>query len=249
MDLYLEVFNKQVSEKQRKLIEEPVNEDLIEKNKFANGAEFVPDSVYKRLLNKISNYQWSFVPHSVETISHDEGFSYIRYIGLLIVPGLGVHTGIGTVPLTKKKDNSKATASAKTYAFKNACKEMGLAPNIGDEKYDEELFEFDIEEEKEFDMTEQETPEPKKKKKTESKTDTKKSSGKDKKDKPKKKEATKEERIEEIREAYEVEDDDDFVAFIQIWDEDILDLEDMDDDDWENFFDYLEKNKKKFEDF
>jgi hypothetical protein len=65
----------------------------------------------------------------------------------------------------------------------------------------------------------------------------------------KKKKLTLEERVEEVRAAYELEKDNDFVAFIQIWDEDVLELDDMDDDDWEDFLEYLEENKDEFEEF
>lgn len=243
MDIYLNVFEYQVPDKRRKLVEEPVNEDLIGKNKYANNSSYVPESVYKRILNKMTNYQWSFVPHSVETI--DDGKTpYIRYIGLLIVPGFGVHTGIGTQPVNKK-DNSNATSAAKTYAFKNACKEMGLAPNVGDKDFDEEVFENidmnEIDDDEELDFTEDEEKKSKPKSKK---------APKQKEDKPKAKKPSKmKDRIAEVREAYELTSDDDFVAFIQIWDEDILELDDMDDEDWESFLDYLEKNKDEFEDF
>lgn len=243
MDIYLKVFEQPVDPKLRKLVDEPVNEDLIKKNKYANNAAYIPDSVYRKVLNRISNYQWSFVPHSME-----EKDGYVQFVGLLIVPGFGVHTGVGTAKLNKK-DASNAFAAAKTYAFKNACKEMGLAPNIGDEDWDEPVFEnFDDEE---LDFAEEEEPKKEKKKaepkKSEKKTDKKadkkpagKSAGK---------KLTQEERIEEVRTAYELDKDDDFVAFIQIWDEDILDLDDMDDDDWDEFLDYLEENKDEFEEF
>jgi hypothetical protein len=247
---YFKVFEHQVDGKLRKLIDEPVNEDLIKKNKYANNSSYVPETVYRRILNKISNYQWSFVPHEVTTIKDDKGKPYVQYIGLLIIPGYGIHTGIGTQTL-EKKDNSNATAAAKTYAFKNACKEMGLAPNIANEDHDEELFE-NIDD-KELDSIEEKpkkksAKKEKPKKKSSKKEETKKAA--DKQPSKKKKSAmTLEEKVEEVREAYELKKDDDFVAFIQIWDEDILDIDDMDDDDWEDFLDYLEENKEEFEEF
>lgn len=246
-NLHLEVFEHEVSQKRRTLVKEPVNYDLIDKNRYANNAEFAADSVYRRLLNEITNFQWSFLPHSIEEVE-DKNIKYVRFVGLLVVPGFGVHTGIGSQALNKK-DNANALAAAKTYAFKNACKEMGLAPNIGDEKFEEDLFENEIEEEEDDDVMdfsdEDEDEEPPKKKpkaKVDVKADTKT------KTKPKKAVST-EDRIEEIREAYELEDDDEFVAFIQIWDEDILEVEDMEEDDWDKFFKFVEKNKSKFEDF
>lgn len=232
MEIHLDIFNHAVPDNLRKLIEEPVNEDLIGKNKFANNSEFISEAVYKRILNRITNYQWSFLPYSVETVDGG-GKAYIRYIGLLVVPGFGVHTGIGT-QLLSKSDNSNATAAAKTYAFKNACKEMGLAPNVGGEGSDDELFENDI--------VEEEEPPKKKKKKAAPEAEKKKKPAK-------KKVATQEERIKEIRDAYELEDEDDFIAFIQIWDADIIELEDLDEDDWDKFLAYLEKNKSEFEEF
>jgi mRNA-degrading endonuclease RelE of RelBE toxin-antitoxin system len=233
---YLKVFEFPVSDKMRKLAMEPVNIDLIKKNKYANNSSYVPESVYKRILNKISDSKWSFIPHDIQ--ERGEGKSaYVEYIGLLIVPGFGVHTGIGTQALNKK-DNANATAAAKTYAFKNACKEMGLAPNIGDEEFDEELFE-NIDEE-EMDFTE-EAPEEKPKKKSKPKGNKKKSKAD--------KDMSQGDRIKEVRLAYELDSDDDFVAFIQIWDESILELDDMDDDDWDEFLDFLEENKEEFEDF
>lgn len=241
-NLHVEVFGYEVTQKRRDLIEEPVNFDLIDKNKYANNSEFVPDSVYRRLLNKVTNFKWSFVPHIIEEVEDKNG-KHIRFVGLLVVPGFGVHTGIGSQALNKK-DNTNALAAAKTYAFKNACKEMGLAPNIGDDKFEEDLFENDIDDEDEFDFSEEEEDEPKPKakpkgdKKAEAKTKT----------KPKKAVST-EDRIKEVREAYELEDEDEFVAFIQIWDEDIIEAEDMEEDDWDDFFDFLEKNKSKFEEF
>lgn len=240
---YFKVFEHEVDPKLRKLIDEPINEDLIKKNKYANNAAYVPDSVYRRVLNKVTNYQWSFVPHSME-----EKDGYVQFIGLLIVPGFGVHTGVGSAKLNKQ-DGSNAFAAAKTYAFKNACKEMGLAPNIGDEDFEEPVFE-NIDDE-ELDFTE-EKEEPKKKKSEPQKSEkksSKKTSDKKPADKKKKKQLTQDERIAEVRDAYELDKDDDFVAFIQIWDEDILDLDDMDDDDWDEFLDYLEENKEEFEDF
>ena len=150
MNIHLDVFEHKVADARRRLVDEPVNFDLIDKNKYANNSEFVPDKVYRRLLNKITNFQWSFVPYSIE-----EDNNQVRFIGMLVVPGFGVHTGVGSVA-KNKKDNSNALASAKTYAFKNACKEMGLAPNIGDKDFDEQIFESDInEDELEFDFTEE----------------------------------------------------------------------------------------------
>lgn len=234
MNLHLEIFNKEVPDKRRRLIDEPVNEDLISKNKFANNSQYVSESVYRRILNKITNYQWSFIPYSIDIIN-DEKKPYVRYIGLLVVPGFGIHTGIGTQSLDKK-DNQNATAAAKTYAFKNACKEMGIAPNVGDELYDEELFE-EIDDD-EFDFTKEEKKSYSKNRKSEKKE------GKIKNNK-----LSLKERIKEVKEAYELYEEDDFVAFIQIWNEDILELDDMDEEDWEEFLDYLENNKKEFEDF
>lgn len=246
MELYLDVFKTApVADKRRKLIDEPVNEDLIKKNKYANNSSYVPEAVYKRILNTITNYQWSFVPHSWE----DKG-DFIQYVGMLVVPGFGVHTGVGSAKVNKK-DSSNALSAAKTYAFKNACKEMGLAPNVDDKDdiYEEDLFEYDVdieEEEEEFDLTEEEEA-PKKKGKTE-KAPEKKSKKEDEKSSSSKKMTVKD-RIKEVREAYELEDDDEFVAFIQIWDEDILEIDDMDDEDWIEFLEYLESNKGKFEEF
>lgn len=247
MNLYLDVFEHNVSQKRRDLAEEPVNFDLIDKNKYANNAEFVSDAVYRRLLNKVTNYQWSFLPHTIEEVEDKNG-KHIRFVGLLVAPGFGVHTGIGSQALNKK-DNTNALAAAKTYAFKNACKEMGLAPNIGDEKFEDDLFENDIddslEEDEEFDFSD-EDEEPKKPKKQG------KPKGKDAGVKTKttpKKAVSTEDRIKEIRGAYELDDEDEFIAFIQIWDEDILEVEDMEEDDWEAFFKYVEKNKAKFEAF
>ena len=230
MNIYLDVFGHKVNDKRRKLVDEPVNFDLIDKNKYANNAEFVPDKVYRRLLNTITNFQWSFVPHSIE-----EDDKQVRFIGLLVVPGFGVHTGVGSVA-KNKKDNSNALASAKTYAFKNACKEMGLAPNIGDKDFDEQIFENDIDvedEEIEIDFSEPEKKAPK-----QQKTKTKPKAA-----------VSLEDRIKEVRGAYELDDEDEFVAFIQIWDSKILELDDMEDSDWEEFLEYLEENKKEFEDF
>lgn len=236
-----DIFDIVVDEKLRKLASEPVNEDLIDKNKYANGAAYIPDSIYKRILNKITNSRWSFVPHSWEEKDDGSGKKFVQYIGILIVPGFGYHTGIGTA-MMNKKDNQNALSAAKTYAFKNACKEMGLAPNVDDKDYDpdESVFEFDDEEFEE--------PPKKAPKKTAKKTATtkKKAAPSKKKEKP---ELTIEERIEEVRNAYELEDEDDFVAFVQIWDEEIMDTEDMSDKDWKEFLDYLEDNKDEFDDF
>lgn len=242
-DYNLDIFNFDVPEHRRKLAEEPVNEDLIDKNKFANNSMYIPESVYKRILNKITNYKWSFVPHAIDVID-DKNKPYIRFIGMLVVPGFGIHTGIGTQPLDKK-DNSNATAAAKTYAFKNACKSMGLAPNVGNKDFEEELFEHvsieDIDKETFIDFKE----EPAEKKPESKKQDPKKKNEKPKANRPN----NLKDSIEEIRQAYELTTDDDFVAFIQIWDEEILELDDMDNDDWADFLEYLEANKKKFEDF
>lgn len=247
---HLSVFDFEVPNIARKAIEEPVNEDLIDKNKFANNSEYVPDSVYRRLLNKITNYRWSFTP--IDWGYEGEGDNkHAYFIGELVVPGFGIHTGVGTAPMNKKGStgNVYALASAKTYAFKNACKEMGLAPNIGDDEYDTDLFEDEEIEKKIKKSYSKPRPEgdaiPEKKEKP--------SQGKSEKapvpDKSKKKKPSLNDRIQEVRDAYELDNDDDFVAFLQIWDEDILDPEDLSDDMWEEFLNYLEKNKKKFEDF
>lgn len=241
MDLKLEVFEHEVPQAKRQLINEPVNFDLVEKNKYANNSEFVPDSVYRRLLNTITNFKWSFLPHSIEEVE-DGKIKYIRFVGLLVVPGFGVHTGIGSQALNKK-DNSNALAAAKTYAFKNACKQMGLAPNIGDEKFEDDLFENKLPvDDMVFDLTEDEDERPKAKKKG-------KSTGKPKTKTKPKQAVSIEDRIEEIRGAYELDKEDDFVAFIQIWDPEILEQEDMEDEDWHEFFNYLEANKKEFDNF
>lgn len=226
----------EVDKNLRKLIDEPVNEDLIDKNKYANNSEFVPDSIYKRVLNKATNYQWSFVPYDISTV---EG-KYVQFIGLLIVPGYGVHTGIGTQKL-QKTDNSNALSAAKTYAFKNACKEMGIAPNVGNDDFDEALFEN-------FDDDEIEVEEKPKKKPAPAKAE-KKPAKKPAKKKDDKKPMPLADRIKEVRNAYELEDDDDFVAFLQIWNEDIIDHTDLDKQQWIDFFDDLEANPDVYEDF
>lgn len=234
----LQVVSHQVPDVLRKLADEPVNQDLIDKNKYANNSEFVPESVYKRVLNKMTNKQWSFIPYSIKEKGDDKG-KFVEYIGLLIAPGYGIHTGIGTQSLNKK-DNQNAVAAAKTYAFKNACKEMGLAPNVGDENFDEMLFEHEVEE-----YVESKKKEVDKKKKKKKPEEAKK---KDKAPEGKKKSPLKEQ-IKELRDAYDLDSDDDLVAFLQIWDEDIMDPSDMDDDDWTSFFKYFEKNKPEFEEF
>lgn len=220
----------EVDAKLRKLIDEPVNEDLIDKNKYANNSEYVPDSIYKRVLNKATNYQWSFIPYDIKTVED----KYVQFIGLLIVPGYGVHTGIGTQPL-KKKDDSKALSAAKTYAFKNACKEMGIAPNVGNDDFDEALFENLDEDEIEVEEKPKKKPAPKKQPAKAEK-------------KPAKKKPLSEQ-VQEVRDAYELSDEDDFVAFIQIWNEEIVDLKDMKEADWKAFLKDVEENPDEYEDF
>lgn len=228
-----DIFKIEVSDKQRRLLEEPVNEDLIDVNKYANNSSYIPDTIYKRILNKMTDGKWSFVPFEKEIVEDGKN-RYAQFTGMLIVPGFGIHTGIGTAPMNKK-DNQNAMSSAKTYAFKNACKQMGLAPNVGDKDYDPEepLFENELDLDDEIELEEEVKEKPKKKEKKESP----------------KKAASLQERIKEVREAYEVEDDDDFVGFIQIWDEEILEIDDMDDEDWEDFLEHVENNKKKFEEY
>lgn len=225
-----DVSEFKVDARLRKLIDEPVNEDLIDKNKYANNSEYVPDSIYKRVLNKATNYQWSFIPYDIKTVED----KYVQFIGLLIVPGYGVHTGIGTQPL-KKKDDSKALSAAKTYAFKNACKEMGIAPNVGNDDFDEALFENLDEDEIEVEEKPKKKPAPKKEPAKAEK-------------KPAKKKPLSEQ-VQEVRNAYELSDDDDFVAFIQIWNEEIVDLKDMKEADWKAFLKDVEENPDEYEDF
>lgn len=232
----LGVSDFKVDAKLRKLIDEPVNEDLIDKNKYANNSEFVPDSIYKRVLNKATNYQWSFIPYDIKTVDG----KYIQFIGLLIVPGYGVHTGIGVQKL-QKKDDSNALSAAKTYAFKNACKEMGIAPNVGNDDFDEALFENIDEDEIEIEETPKKKPAPKKEPAKAEKKPAKK--------KEEKKPLPLADRIKEVRDAYELDDDDDFVAFLQIWNENVIDYKDLDKQQWIDFFDDLEKNPGEYEDF
>ncbi|WP_421019106.1 hypothetical protein, partial [Klebsiella pneumoniae] len=132
---------------------------------------------------------------------------YIQFIGILIVPGYGVHTGIGVQKL-QKKDDSNALSAAKTYAFKNACKEMGIAPNVGNDDFDEALFENIDEDEIEVEETPKKKPAPKKEPAKAEKKPAKK--------KEEKKPLPLADRIKEVRDAYELDDDDDFVAFLQI---------------------------------
>lgn len=235
----IDVFNVDVPEQLRKLVDEPINEDLMKKNKYANNAEYVPESVYKKILNKISGYKWSFLPVWYGEKGEGKG-AYMEFIGLLIVPGFGVHTGIGSCPLNKG-NNQNALAAAKTYALKNACKEMGLAPNVGDDDWDQPIFETEVEE-----VIEEKRKEIEKNKKKKPKDKSKsKSSDSESGDLPK----DLRKQIKELREAYELESDDDLVAFLQIWNEEILDPDEMDETQWRKFFKYFEKNKEEFEDF
>ncbi|WP_422661709.1 hypothetical protein ACK8P5_26670 (plasmid) [Paenibacillus sp. EC2-1] len=231
------IFNVPVPTEQRKLIDEPVNSDLIDKNKYANNSEFVPDSVYRRILNQLTNYRWSFIPYKERW---DD--KCIIFTGLLIVPGFGIHTGIGSAKLDKKS-NENALSAAKTYAFKNACKEMGLAPNVGDDQFDEMLFENEVVEYIETKKQEVEKKSSKKKAKSKKKPTSKKDTGKT------KSKASLNDRIKELRDAYELKKDDHLVEFLQIWDEDVIELDDMTDEDWDTFFKYFNKNKTEFEDF
>lgn len=230
----MDVFNTEVPDNLRKLVDEPINEDLMKKNKYANNSEYVPESVYKKILNKISNYRWSFLPIWYGEKGDGKG-AYLEFIGLLVVPGFGVHTGIGSCPLNKG-NNQNALAAAKTYALKNACKEMGLAPNVGDDDWDQPIFETDVEE-----IIEEKRKEAEKIKKKKDKKKSNESSG----------DLSKEirKRIKELREAYELETDDDLVAFLQIWNEEILDPDEMDETQWKKFFKYFDNNKEEFEDF
>lgn len=239
------IFEHPVDDEKRKLVDQPVSDELIQKNKYANNAAYTPDSVYRRILNKVTNYKWSFVPYQIEVRNDSNGKPmFVEYTGLLIVPGFGIHTGVGTQSLNKK-DNQNAMAVAKTYAFKNACKEMGLAPNIGDETWDAPVFEDDeVEIEDEPPKAKAKKVKPAAAKKTAVKKTTKKS---------KKYEGVGieeiDDQIEEIRDAYEIADDDELVAFLQIWNEEILDPDEMTAKDWKKFFKYIEGNKSEFEDF
>ena len=235
-----DIFNIEVPDLQRKLVDEPVNVDLIDKNKYANNSSFVPDSIYRRILNQLTNYRWSFVPH--ETKWEEKS---VTFTGLLVVPGFGIHTGIGSVKLDKK-DNSNALSSAKTYAFKNACKEMGLAPNVGDDKYEELLFEKEVSDY--IDSQKEKISSKPKKKKTDT-INKKPATTTGKKSTSTKTKVTLKEQIEEIKLAYEITNDDDLVAFLQIWDKDVIDLDEITKEDWMAFFKYFNKNKSEFEDF
>jgi len=237
----MDVFNVEVPSNLRKLVDEPINEDLMKKNKYANNSEYVPESVYKKILNKISGYKWSFLPLSYSEKGDGKG-SYVEFIGLLIVPGYGVHTGIGSCPLNKG-NNQNALAAAKTYALKNACKEMGLAPNVGDDDWDQPIFETEVEEI--IEEKRKEVEKKKKKKKKDKGKDKAKSDESESDDLPK----DLRNQIKELRAAYELESDDDLVAFLQIWNEEILDPDEMDEAQWRKFFKYFEKNKEEFEDF
>jgi len=235
-----EISEVEVDISNRILMMEPVNEDLLKKNKYANNSQYVSESVYKTILNKISGGKWSFIPHAI-TEKGDDKTKYVEYIGMLIVPGFGIHTGIGTQPLNKK-DNQNATAAAKTYAFKNACKEMGLAPNVGDDEWDQPVFETQVQ--AEIEKKQKQVDAAKKKKAPAEKAPAKKTSSKT---KPKKVAKTElEEEIDEFRELYDLDSDDDLVALLQIWNEDILTLEEMSDSDWKKFFKYHDANEDEF---
>ncbi len=232
----MDVFNLDVPLELRKLIDEPVNDDLIKKNKYANNSAYIPESIYIKMLNQITNRRWSFIPFKSEVVSGKDG-NYAQYTGLLIVPGFGIHTGIGTQPMNKK-DNQNAMAAAKTYAFKNACKEMGLAPNVGNDDFDEQVY---ASYEEKSDVKDKPKESTKKKKKD-------KGARSERREEPSDKPSLKD-RIKELRDAHELDDDDEFVAFLQVWNEEILDVDDMSKEDWKEFFAFYKKNPKKFEDF
>ena len=114
---------------------------------------------------------------------------------------------------------------------------MGLAPNVGDDDWDQPVFEEEVAEA--IEQKKKEASDKKKKAKDKGKE----------KDKGEKKERSIEDRVKELREAYELDDDDEFVAFLQVWNEDILDPDDMSESDWKKFFKYYKENKAEFEDF
>lgn len=140
ISLAMQIMKMELDPSVVQLIEKPINPELIKQSKvnaYGTG-EYLDVDTFRRILNKVTGYKWSWEILNKEVIQ-DGVSGYVEILGRLSIPGIGVKDAYGSQPLNKK-DQSQASKMAAAYAFKNACKMVGIGGSL-DEDWD--LNEFD----------------------------------------------------------------------------------------------------------
>jgi hypothetical protein len=121
-------------------IKAPVNNLLIKKNaydKFGDG-RYISTETVTDILNETFGFIWSW-----EILEHKDKGDYVVCIGRLTIPGLGIKDGVGSAK-ADKKDNSTMYSASASFAFKNAAKKIGIAPNLfNSEDWDQDISVFE----------------------------------------------------------------------------------------------------------
>lgn len=229
--LSLELLGFEVKEEQIKKLTAEVNDDFLKTNKYnkSGNGDYIPVNVYRRLMNEVFNHKWSWEILRENYEPTIENAEYVKVVGRLHIPGLGFRDGVGTAKLDKK-DNSASFSSAASYAFKNAVKSTGLAANLLEDDWNEELFE------------EEHEPQPKAAKVEQTvKKETAKANH----------EFSEEQKgfMAELREIYQIKNNKQMIALFQVWDSKIESLSTITPSQLNAFIDYYEEHEEEFEDF
>ncbi len=229
--LSLELLGFEVKEEQIKKLTSEVNDDFLKTNKYnkSGNGDYIPVNIYRRLMNEVFNHKWSWEILRETYEPNIETAKYVKVTGRLHIPGIGFRDGIGAAKLDKA-DNSASFSSAASYAFKNAVKSTGLAANLLEDDWDEDLFEGEYEEEVKPVRTEQS-----------SKKETVKANH----------EFSDEQKgfMAELREIYQIKNNKQMIALFQVWDSKIESLSTITPSQLNGFIEYYEEHEEEFEDF
>jgi hypothetical protein len=214
-------------------IKAPVNNVLIKKNtydKFGNG-NYITTETVTDILNETFGFIWSW-----EIINYIDKGDYVICHGRLTIPGIGIKDGVGSAK-ADKKDNSTMYSSATSFAFKNAAKKIGIAPNLFNEddwNQDVSVYEPGWVEEAPVAIPSEPTKEAVAKPVSQTEKVLPNNA---------------KEKATELKQAYNITTKKQFIALANVWNPEITSFEQLDEATIEQLHAYVVTNPEEFEDF
>ena len=229
--LSLELMNLPITAEQISKLTAEVNDDFLKTNKYnkSGNGDYIPVHIYRRLLNEVLDHKWSWEILRETYEPNIENAKYVKVVGRLHIPGLGFRDGVGAAKLDKA-DNSASFSSAASYAFKNAVKSTGLAANLLEDDWDEELFEGEAPAPKAKQSQPQVQNQPQKTQKGDFSAEQKGF-------------------MAELREIYSIANNKQMLGLFQVWDAKIESLTEISPEKLNAFIKFYEEHEEEFEDF